>query len=421
MNSHHIRFQTLIRKFKNGIKDTIDKKKIIENYTYQLSCDEILSSSDIIYKKKITSDTSESCNIYTLQDLYEYYFIDEKKSDTIKIKHMISTFDPPSDILFSFSPNEQNYMPNMTTANTNNTNTYLCEDDYNQYLGEDGILCNIYKCEYCDNDWVVMMYFINRLYPNFAAFNKIKIHSLFINSLPGSSLSAIHHFLYNSKINNVYNNIEWEWLGTINNNMTDPYNIKDSIEKNYVKNILHIFDNDTDIINNANFIINETLHRLGKLNFIYFDIYSGSDYIVNALLIIKLLSANSIAYIELKHPKQWTVQDINGILLYVLLFQELYLFQFDKNIQKNILICKNKKRIHTESLYKKLVLILMSNTIETYNLFSIKFITSNAEISKIVKELLDIKEKNIDVMSLNLSDLMYEISNVLEPNINTFL
>ncbi len=271
-----------------------------------------------------------------------------------------------------------------------------------------------------------MMYFINRLYANFATHDKIKIKSLHVHSLPGSALSAIHHFLFNSKINISYQNIDWQWAGTINNFVEDPHEMSADLKIKYSKNLLNIFDSGGIAhTNNLKFVVNETLKRMcSRLNFLCIGASEEENcrsHLANAVLAIKLLEPTCIAYIEVPNPSDWTVHTINGLLLYSLLFQELYLFKFTlTNTCRTILICKNKKKVNTQLIYKK-IMLLLANPKYRFNLFSLGFMKSNDEIRELVQKILNIQEDRLDVLPIVLNDVMYEISKVLNLNTSTFL
>jgi hypothetical protein len=411
MSSPNIKFQTLIRKFKNGIKESLDKQRIINDFTYQLSSEEILLSQDIFQEKKYSdfiydisnltdARTDRSTSVGIPIPAASLKFLQSGTSD-----FYTSAFENDNQMLFSFSPNVYQ--------------DFGTEETVSRYTGDEGYLKNVYNAEYCNDEWIIMMYFINRLYANFATHDKIKIKSLHVHTLPGSKLSALHHFLNNSKINSKFQNIEWQWMGTVNNVIDDPYQLNKAFRIKYSKNLLQLFDTELCSPNNVKFIVNETLNKLGKLNFLCITAENNLKYyIAYAILTIKLLELNCICYINLPNPTEWNITTINALILYGLIFQELYLFKFKfDNILYTVLICKNKKKISVEILYKKLLSLLSSEYLESHNLFSLDYVKNTSNINK----LLDIINKSDNVSPIILSDIIYEINKVLDMNINTFL
>lgn len=433
MSSPSIKVQTLIRKFKNGIKESLDKQRIINDFTYCLTVEDVLTSSILINEKKLDDF------LYNVDDLIFASKSDSKSNSELKLSSNsnsksnsklssitesaspknsmpinifskdVEDINQGDDLLFSFSPNI--YIKPQS------------RDSITDYVGENGYMRNIYNAEHCDNKWILMMYFMNRLYPNFATIDKIKIKSLHIHCLPGTELSAMHHFLYNSKMETKFSSIEWEWIGTINNIIEDPYKLRKELKKTRAQNLLNLFDDNIYSANNLKYIINETLNKIGKVNFAHIDLHKNAynsirDFIAYAILCIKLLETSCVVQINLDNPDKWDMHTINGIILLGLLFQEMYLFQF--NFEGNlytVLICKNKKKINTETLYKKLMLVSESTYLDTHNLFPLEYVRNEIKFDLTLYDLL----KNINSAPTTFGDIIYEINKVLDMNVNTFL
>lgn len=391
MSSPNIKFQTLIRKYKNGLKEGLDKQRIIEHYTFQIVSDDVLTTNAI-------STTKQH---YSIDDIkIATFYSGESLAQPIAMKLLPA--EHSDSTLFSFSP-----MVSGTAMDHN----------IKDYMG-DGLLKKVYNAELCDYDWLIMMYFMNRLYPNFATHDKIAMKSLHINALPGATLSAMHHFLYSSKINNKYKNVEWNWMGTINTEISDPYNLYDDLHAHYKSNLLELFNSSVCSPNNIKFIVNESTQR-GKINFLCVDACNDlRHYIGYAVLIIKLLESNCIMYMKVPQIGDWTVETYNAIVLYSLIFQEIYLFKFDLGSEHNVLICKNKKKLTNELLYKKLLSLLMDDAIKTSTgIFTLDFLV-NCDVTK---KILDIFEKNDDAKPIVFNDIIYEINKVLDLNLTGFI
>ncbi len=438
MSSPNIKFQSLIRKYKSGVKETIDKQKIIRDFTYQLNIDDAFDTSYLFNSK------GKKNFIYTLDDLFGYNKKDVKVSlsKPIKIPPNIDTknqnTETPDDLLFSFSPGVESLSgPNgqfNPLHNFNINNPYL-NNCFKKYTADDGYLKTVYNAELCDRDWVIFMYFINRIYANFATHDKIKIKSIHLHITPGSELSAMHHFLYNSKVNNSILNIEWDWLGTVYNNSirsNDPYNIKKQVYIKYKNNMLPLFNTDISSSDNVNFILNESLSKLSKANFLCVDKTTEiKDLMFYGILSVKLLEVNCLFYLKLPAINEWDVHIINALLLYSLIFTELYLFKIDIDNKKSVvLLCKNKKKIAIDNSYKKLLYLLnnadFTNPDQSCNIFSLEYLKSE-NIKNWLENVLAIIEKELEcdgsnkLNDITFEDTSYEMTKVLEVNTNTFL
>ena len=409
MSSPNIKFQSLIRKFKNGIKETIDKKKIIQNFTYELKLDETLDHNMLFNSRNIEDYFYTIKNIENLADNLD------EDIQLPKIRENIGIMDDDKSI--SYSPIDFN-------EQIQSTNFY-------DYIG-DGYLKTVYNAELCDRNWIIFTYFINRIYPNFISNDKLKIKSLHINSTPGAELSAMHHFIYNSKINTIINNIEWNWIGTLEGGkkLIDPHNISKTLLYKYKNNILQLFNMPISSMDNLNFIINEASYKLSKINLICIDeILDQKNILAYGLLAIKILENNCIFYIKLPNIKDWDIKIINAILLYSLIFAELYVFNMDfGNKISTVLICKNKKK-QTETIYKKIMYILSNDEFTNdYNIFSIEYLRSDNIknwIGKLVNIILShnnsLSSSKISLKNIIFNDVIYEISKILDINVNTFL
>lgn len=435
MSSPNIKLQSLIRKYKNGIKETIDKKKIIENHTYTLNINE-----NIIETKHLLSSKNKH--------LYKYNLLCNDTNNVNNVNNVNDTND-----IFKFDLDNPEFEKSELKGFEKKNDEYdkrVKLYDIESYLNpNNGFLVNLYNVELCDEKWLIFMYFMNRLYANFTNCEKIKIKSLHINMMPGSSISALHHFLYNSNIcslgSNGIHNIEWDWIGTTysknNTIVNDDFNIGYKLTSLYGSNLLHMLEKNIYNINNINYIINETLNRKGKVNLICVDndvseySLTHDDYksfISYAILAIKTLESISIAYIRLPDINIWDTQFINILLLYSLIFQELYIFKFMlNNVPQYYLICKNKKKINNEILYKKLLFILQNtedSDWDEYNLFIKNVFEDNMikswldDILSIIKTEQKLKKNNMyGSVAILFNDIITELDDVLNINIDTFL
>ncbi len=288
----------------------------------------------------------------------------------------------------------------------------------NLYLGT-GYLKNVYNTELCDNKWLIMIYLINRLRDNFTTQGKIKLKSLHLHCMPGSELSAMHHFLYNSEVTH---QVDWEWVGTISAFAEeDNYNIQRAMKYKYKNNMLNLLNADLCAINNINYVVNETLNRLGPVRFICASKckISITDFMTYAVFSIKILDTDGICYINMNDPSEWTGETLSGVTLMGLLFQGLHLYRFNSGgVLYGVLICKKKKRLNSEILYKKLINILDDpDAIKSYNLFIADHIQNTFKSDALHKLL----SGEAAAPVINCADIIHEVESTLKMNINMFL
>jgi hypothetical protein len=404
MSSPNIRVQTLIRKFRNGSKELLDKKKIIAEYSYSFAIEDILTTGALFKEKEKTLFEYDLLMAVECKSVHKT----NKCSASINIEET-TKINPDQEILISPSPDAY-FIDNNPLINRQSST-----ESINDYIG-DGYFKNIYNAEYCDIDWVIMTYCINRLYPNFITSENIKIKSLHINTNTYAELSAINHFLFNSKIQRVYKTVEWNWVTTVVSDES-VNRVDKAVEDKYKNSVLHLFT--PHIKNGLNYIINETAQKIGKINLLCInrdsDIY---DYVSYAVVAVKLLDNLCIFYMRFPPPGEWTSDHINALLLYVFIFQEVYLFKIDIESEHMVIVAKNKKRMAKESVYKKLLSIL-SLDLHRYNLFSRETLDQNYELHNLHEKIISII-KNNDARAITFGDMKYEISKVLEMNTDTF-
>lgn len=291
------------------------------------------------------------------------------------------------------------------------------------YLGN-GYLKNVYNAELCDNQWLIMIYLINRLYDNFATSEKIKIKSLHLNCLPGSELASIHHLLRNSKVSAACR-IEWEWVGTVDAHTNEVhYDVYRKIKRKYRDNLLHLLSTEISDINNINYIVNETLNRLGRIGLICVGNEKDSsptlcDFMAYAVLSIKLLDSGGICHVNIDDPKVWGIDTLSGVIMLGLIFQDMHMYKFDSDgIQHTVLIYRRKKKLSSEVLYKKLINLLDGPFTKSYNLFTAEYLRS---IIKSNTALHDLLYGNNFAPIISCADIIQEIDSILEMNVNMFL
>jgi hypothetical protein len=381
MSSPNIKFQSVMRNFKNGAKETLDKKKIIKDFTYDLKIDEVVDATELF----ISVDKDSFC--YTFGD---------------------PLGDPPGDPLDAAPTVFATFLEPARE---------IPQLDIREYIG-DGYLKNVYNAELCDKDWVALLYFINRIYPNFCTLDRVRIKSLHVGAAPEGELSAMHHFLYNSEVSRDIN-IEWEWLGP---NRTQ-------LRHKYKHNLVALFNSAFSSPDNINFLMNETMGKLGRANLLCAELPDSSprDAVACGLIALKAMETNSIAYIKLPSVDLWDARTVNAVLMFGLIFVELYVFKLDLGGGSAVLICKNKKRAVGDSVAKKLTYLLNNRDFaDECNIFSSGYLDSDAirpwidRVKKIIQD-----ERAASVLNvpapMTFDDMMYEISKVLGMNLDTFL
>lgn len=285
--------------------------------------------------------------------------------------------------------------------------------DLENYFKE-GYYKNIFNAENCDIDWITFIFIINRVYKHFNNKTRTIITSLHFNNI--SILSAFNHFVYNSKITT--QNIEWNWL-CANDNLN---NANKMVERKYKKNILKPTNNEIHHFNNINYVINETTHRLHKVNLIISNCgkYTTYIYIAYAIYALKLLDINGCMYMQIPSRDKWDMEFINILVLYTVIFKDIYIYNFDLTEEKCIMVCSCKKKSSNEILYKRLLYLLKifandSDMESNINIFS-KNIYDNPIVKTWVDNILDTR-KNI----INSEDVINVINDLLDINLEPFL
>lgn len=352
MSSPDIKIQSILRNYKSAIKEDFNKQKIISEFTYKINNDNILSIK----------------NITSLKDIMSF-------EDTIK----------------------QEISKENSEENSEETSQ---KNEIDEYIGYSNIFANIYNSEFCNEEWVAFLYFISKNYINFQDIEgNVHIKSLFLNNI--SILSAFHHFLYNS--NEKLDKLDCKWC------LATYYYKKHEIRKEYHNNVLKLQDKQLYSINNINYIINEITSSYSKVNFLINTNCSYNDYISCAILAIKLLDNNCLFYCKIPKFDNFTDEIKDVLLLYSLIFEESYIYSFDLKSQMNYLVCKNKKKINTDSIYKKL--LSLQNSLQTkYPIFLEEFKKENdlwiSNLDKIISEPQHNKIIRFDIIKKEINDVL---------------
>jgi len=298
MTSSNIKFNAIMRDFQNKAKLELEQKKIITGFSYDISNDSVMDTK---------------------------YLYCEKFADKF-----VYEFDSCERIV--------------TDVN----------DNILDYLGQDGYLADIYNAELCNEDWLIHLYLFKKIHNNFITVDQ-NIDSLHFN-IDGSNtsfagLAAINHFVYNTD-NNVSSNT-WNWLS----NATP---INKALRSKYKYNYLSMLDTITPTLNNINIIANSVYDREMKINYITNDISYNTTanietYIIYVCLAITLLDSNGLLLMRFPVPSTWTTQYINVLMLYSLIFQNVYVYNFNISGPRTYILCKGKKKIANVKVYKALI------------------------------------------------------------------
>lgn len=346
----------------------------------------------------------------------------DKKFETNPItgwSHHLETTDIIVDTKYIYqskdSDNYQYTIGDITSVGGNNVENIQKKPDTDlENYFQEGYYKNIFNAENCDIDWVTFVFIINKIYKHFNNKTRTIINSLHFNNV--SILSAFNHFIYNSKITR--QNIDWAWL-CANDNLN---NTNKMVERKYKKNILKPANNEIHHFNNINYVINETTHRLQKVNLIISDCSKHSTYIYIAYAIyaLKLLDINGCMYMQIPSRDKWDMEFINILLLYTGIFKDIYLYNFDLTEERCIIVCSCKKKSSNEILYKRLLYLLKifandSNMESDINIFS-KDTYDNPMFKTWLDDILAAK-KNI----INSDDIINDINDLLDINLEPFL
>ena len=381
-SSPNVNLQSLIRKFKNNSKEDTDKKKIISNYTHSISLDKELDG-EFLFQSKNRDNFKYDLSCFQTEKKFQY-----------------SSVSSPILILSSLSRDAERGI------------------DFDN-------LYSVYNTEFCDDEWLIMIHFINTVYYNFLKDDQIVIKSLHINNSLGPCLSSLHHFLYNSET--AIKNMDWKWISTV----PDVVNIKVQnlykLRNRYKSRFLVLL---SSINNNTNFIINETTRILTKSNLLIInEKYDYLKSILYATYIIKILDSSGIFFMRLPNTETWDTKFIGILLLYTLLFTEVYIYKYDLSSNYLYLLCKNKKKINSESMYKKILFIsgIFSNDSKNSDNLSNLFSNEIFELPEIRQWLLDITNivKNINQNTYKKNIIFEDIFEILDKtlkiNTNTLL
>lgn len=344
--------QKLIRKEKSKIKEKLDEKKIVSNYTLDISTDTVITT------KIICGELGGANFIYDMPKItYTGYFIDDIKA-----------------------------------------------------CAEDGLI-SIYEAEMCNFDWILSMFNATCIYKNFLSIEKVNINSLYIvNSC--SPISAMHHFIFNSHLRKIQKNIEWNWSALVDKDKKLSYSDTAFFSK-YKDNILNILSN--GLHHEINYIINEVAKKHNKLNFIYIDrkYVDIKEYICYGILAIKLLDAQCIFCISFPFLNKWTKDHISAIILYCLIFKEVYLYNLNMEDNQILIVAKNKKKFNAEIVFKKLF-VTLSTDLNKYNLFDM-----SGELQEIYKKITHISWQDLNKISID--EIIKEILTMITLNEHKFL
>jgi hypothetical protein len=422
MSSPCIKLQSLIRKFKNLTKEQMDKNKVITEYQYDLSISDVVLSTDFLFQSNS-------------KDLYVYDLCN-------KPKQMPSNNSPqktlPINIIDTYKYNTGIPWDEIEDNLENIINDYI-DTVFNSKITR-GHLNNVFNTELCDETWLINLFILDKIHYNFIVNDNVKIKSLHIGDI--STLSAYNHYLFNGSLPELVN-AEWSWLNT-NITFNDKNPIIKHINNKFYNNILQLLENNIYSANNINYVINEVNNKLVKINFFainYTDQCLNADdicynnhnsnnnktnHIYNnihaayASFVIKLMDINSILFIKIPNVSEWDTQFINIMLVYALLFNETFVFKFDLTTKSTYLLCKNKKKISNETVYKKLIHIISNKDFtDDCNLFS-KEIFKLPVIKNWLENIFKIMDYD-EAETTSFDTILSAVNSTLKINTETFL
>lgn len=349
-----VKLQSLIRKFKNLTKEKTDKNKIITNYQLNLSIDNMVLDTHLFQSDKSAT--------YQLDLL----------STVLSINSEIAIINEYID---------------------NNLDT--------------GYLNNVYNTELCNETWLINLYMIDNIHTNFITNDNVNIKSLHIGKL--TNLSAFNHYIYNGSLPELVNP-EWQWLNTYYGTYDD------TLVKKYKNQLLQLLESDIQSFNNINYIINEVSNKFAKINLLTIDsdIHDTHTHLTYASFVVKLMEPSGMLFIKIPNITEWDTEFINILLLYSLLFTEVYIFKFNLLTKSTYLLCKNKKKISNETIYKKLIYIIANKDITKFNLFSRDIF----ELPVIINWLNNLLVENNNYVAFD--KILNTIDSVLKVNTKTF-
>jgi hypothetical protein len=358
MSSSDIKFESILRNFKNKAKINLEQKKIIINFSYDISSNMIIDTSDLF------------CNKIANKFIYDF------------------------DYDLDFDRDFDNEFDNKFATGKKDTDTNINIDILN-YISQNGYLYDVYNAELCNEDWLIYMFLFKNIHYNFISSARnidslhfIKLSNEIDNSYQFAGLSAIHHFLNSSNVLNT-----WNWISTIT-----PTN--KILRNKYKHNYISMLGSNIPTIDNITSIINNVADRLMKINFMTNDILGNIEmYIIYACLSIKLLDSIGILFTRFYNPNEWSSQHINILRLYALIFQKVYVYNFNIVEPRTYILCKNKKKIPNVKIYKELIYLCTcsKDALPTHNLFT-KSSFDDQWLEKISGIFLDIKSNNLAII-----------------------
>jgi len=374
MSSSDIKFESILRNFKNKAKVNLEQKKIITKFSYDISSNMIIDTSDLF------------CNKIADKFIYDFdYDLDfDHDFDNEKVIDENATKDADIDIL--------------------------------NYISQNGYLYDVYNAELCNEDWLIYMFLFKNIHYNFISsvrnidsLHFIKLSNEIDNSYQFAGLSAIHHFLHNSNILNT-----WNWISTI-----IPTN--KILRNKYKHNYISLLGSNIPTIDNITSIINNAADRLMKINFMTNDIIGNTEmYVIYACLGIKLLDSIGILFTRFHNSNEWSSQHINILRLYALIFQEVYVYNFNIVEPRTYILCKNKKKIPNVKIYKELIYLCScsKDALPTHNLFT-KSSFDDQWLEKISGIFSDIKSDNL--ATIDNKEIIDFITDGLKQNTAPFI
>jgi hypothetical protein len=316
--------------------------------------------------------------IYNFRDDFNYriYCVNKLSSPTdidSELATQFSSSDELFDMELEYKTEPSRVNTHINSLNTTCTPTPALLYEIHQYIGEEGMLNNIYGAELVDERWVLYAFIIskiNRTFKRNMLADNIHINSLhFGNS--ANTVSALHHIFYAS---DSYKDtpVKWQWFCLNRNELYSKY------RQNFIPH-LSVRPYWEQVV----FILNKIGEYSDKYNLLIHHLDPDADekilrnqYLFTIIVVLKYVESQGVFLLEIPQECDWTTLEINVIALCGLIFNEVYVTKYSIESTHTVLVCSDKKKnINTSTLIKKLVKILLES--DTVCLVALDIISKN--------------------------------------------
>ena len=307
----------------------------------------------------VLPSTLQTTLLYNFKSSFEY-----KLSDLIELgEHKVTDFQEDNIQIKPIYEECQDGIFEMDDETLDKADLNISENtnDFDQYLGSDGIINNIFGGELVDAKWILYNFIISKIYKSFKTNmlnDSIKINSLHLGSDSGSVQATLNHlFTASNQFKDIL--VQWKWTSLSRSN--ELYN-------NYKSNFIPLLSVRT-YWEQTTFIINKTSEIADRFNLIIYqkkkcedDVTRRYEYLFAIIMALRFSDSQSVLLLEFSVESAWGLLEINILALCGLIYDSVYLTKYEVGHNYCVAICRDKKKnLNTNSLLKKLLKILLES------------------------------------------------------------